>query len=218
MVSEDYSCIVFLIHGRNMGQLTRPIGSSARHLCVDMQRLFSVDGPWPTPWMTRVLPVVEALAERAPQRTIFTRFIPPRQAEDMPGTWQAYYRKWREVTREELDPDLIELMPSLKRFVPPAAVVDKMVYSPFVQGDLAERLKAELADTLIVTGAETDVCVLASVLGAVDRGYRVIVVGDAVCSSSDQSHDALLRLYHDRFAIQIEVADAEEIIGCWSPV
>ena len=77
-----------------MGQLKRPIGSAARHLCIDMQRLFSSDGPWPTPWMTKVLPVVEALVERAPPRTIFTRFIPPKRAEDMPGIWQAYYRKW----------------------------------------------------------------------------------------------------------------------------
>jgi nicotinamidase-related amidase len=200
-----------------MGQLTRPLTNTARHLCIDMQRLFSVDGPWPTPWMTRVLPVVEALVERAPRRTIFTRFIPPERADQMPGMWQAYYTKWHEVTREKLDPALIELMPSLKRFVPPAAVIDKAVYSAFSYGDLAARLKTDRADTLIISGSETDVCVLASVLGAVDLGYRVIVVRDAVCSSSDESHDALLRLYHDRFAIQIEVADADEIIGCWTP-
>jgi hypothetical protein len=35
--------------------------------------------------MTRVLPVVETLAERAPARTIFTRFIPPQRADEMPG-------------------------------------------------------------------------------------------------------------------------------------
>ena len=36
-------------------------------------------------------------------------------------------------------------------------------------------------------------CVLATVIGAVDHGYRVIVVvTDAVCSSSDEGHDAML--------------------------
>jgi nicotinamidase-related amidase len=200
-----------------MGQLQSPIGASARHICIDMQRLFSPEGPWPTPWMTRVLPVVEALAERAPARTIFTRFIPPQRAHDMPGMWQAYYTKWREVTREKLDPAFVELMPSLRRFVPPAMVFDKMVYSAFSQGDLTAYLQANEVDTLIVTGSETDVCVLASVLGAVDRGYRVIVVRDAVCSSSDESHDASLSLYHNRFAVQIEVAAAEEIVASWPP-
>ena len=95
------------------------------------------------------------------------------------GMWQAYYSKWHEVTREKLDPALIELMPSLKRFVPPAAVMDKAVYSAFAQGDLGARLQTGHADTLIITGSETDVCVLASVLGAVDRGYRVIVARNA---------------------------------------
>ena len=131
--------------------------------------------------------------------------------------WRSYYAKWHEVTRERLDPTLIDLMPSLKRFVPPARVLDKMVYSAFAQGELAERLRTDDVDTLIVTGSETDVCVLASVLGAVDRGYRVIVATDAVCSSSDKSHDALLSLYHDRFSAQIETADAEEILRSWTP-
>jgi nicotinamidase-related amidase len=36
---------------------------------------------------------------------------------------------------------------------------------------------------------------LATVLDAVDIGYRVIVVCDAIYSSSDEGHDMLMRLY-----------------------
>jgi len=78
-----------------------------------MQRLFSADGPWTTPWLDRVLPVVTELASRHPERTVFTRFIPPERATDMPGLWQRYYSRWKDVTRQHLDPALLELLPSL---------------------------------------------------------------------------------------------------------
>ena len=66
----------------------------------------------------------------------------------------------------------------LARLVPPATVIDKRVYSPWLDTGLDGLLRERGVETLIVTGAETDVCVLASVLGAVDLGYRVIVVTD----------------------------------------
>jgi Isochorismatase family len=69
--------------------------------------------------------------------------------------------------------------------------------------------KAE-ADALIISGSETDVCVLAIVLSAVDLSYRVIVARDAACSSSDEGHDMLLRLYHSHFSEQIETADTNQ--------
>jgi nicotinamidase-related amidase len=68
-----------------------------------------------------------------------------------------------------------------------------MGYSAFSGGQLQKYLQGRQVDTLIISGGETDVCVLATVLAAVDRGYRVIIVEDALCSSSDQTHDALLR-------------------------
>jgi len=40
-------------------------------------------------------------------------------------------------------------------------------------------------------------------------------VRDAICSSSDEGHDALLDLYHRRYSEQIETADAETILSCW---
>ena len=198
------------------GQLhSYPLTSHTLHLCVDMQRLFSPEGPWPTPWMNRVLPIVVELANRHPERTVFTRFIPPKRATDMPGMWQRYYSRWKVATREHLDPDLLELAPALAKLCPPAAVVDKTRYSAFSAPNLIPLLQARAADGLIVTGAETDVCVLATVLGAVELGYRVIVVDDAVCSSSDEGHDALMKMYHQRYAEQIEVADAATILSRW---
>jgi nicotinamidase-related amidase len=180
-----------------------------------MQRIFSAEGPWTTPWMERVLPVVTELAGRYPERTVFTRFITPHRADDMPGTWQRYYTRWRDTTRERLDPALLDLLPPLARLCPPATIVDKTRYSAFAEPRLLAHLQAREADGLIVTGSETDVCVLATVLGAVDLGYRVILVRDAVCSSSDEGHDALMTLYHQRYTEQIEVADAGTIMSRW---
>lgn len=67
----------------------------------------------------------------------------------------------------------------------------------------------------MISGAETDVCVLSTVLSAVDLGYRVIIASDALCSSADESHDALLSLYAKRFDVQIELADSRQIFLNW---
>lgn len=186
------------------------------HLCVDMQRLFSAEGPWPTPWMNKVLPVVVALAERYPERTVFTRFIPPERPEHMPGMWRRYYTRWRVATREIVPLEHSDLMPQLASLCPPATVIDKTRYSAFADGSLVTHLRQRGADTLIVSGSETDVCVLATVLDAVDIGYRVIVVRDAICSSSDEGHEMLMRLYHTRYTEQIETADAETVLARWN--
>ena len=67
----------------------------------------------------------------------------------------------------------------------------------------------------VVFIAATTGQVLATVLGAVDFGYRVVLATDALCSSSDVTHEALLTLYRERFDQQIETADAETILANW---
>ena len=184
-----------------------------RHLCVDMQRMFAEDTPWHVPWMARVSPQIEELAGRHPSRTIFTRFLPPDHADEMPWKWRDYYRKRWMMTGEHLPRDLVDLASSLTSLVPPARHFDKRTYSPWIDGRLHPILQSERVDTLVITGGETDVCVLATTLGAIDFGYRVIVLKDAVCSGADDTHDASLELLHDRFSVQLELMKTEEFLS-----
>jgi nicotinamidase-related amidase len=197
--------------------LERPLGPNSVHLCIDMQRLFSREGPWPTPWLERLLPAVVEIAERAPHRTVFTRFIPPPEPDAMPGNWRHFYARWPQVTRRHLDPHMLDLMPGLAELAPPATIIDRSFYSAFTGSSLHGDLRRGQIDTLLVTGAETDVCVLATSLSAVDLGYRVIIVSDAVCSSSDETHDALLTLYARRYSQQIELIEVEALLSSWPP-
>jgi nicotinamidase-related amidase len=130
--------------------------------------------------------------------------------------WQRYYSRWRETTRDRINPALLELLPPLAKLSPPATLIGKTRFSGFAEPQLLSHLQARNADGLVITGSETDVCVLGTVLGAVDFGYRVIIVRDAVCSSSDEGHDALMEVYHSRFSEQIETANADEILDAWS--
>src|SRR5256885_1992574 len=161
-----------------------PLGPRTAHLCIDMQNLFADDTPWHTPWMKRVLPVVVEIAERHPERTIFTRFIPAHHPDELPGSWRRYYRHWAELTLERIDKRLLELVPPLARLAPPAAVIDKRLYSPFSVPALHRLLRERGVDSLVVTGAETDVCVLAAGLDAGDlRHSGVFGARAAVCLS-----------------------------------
>ncbi|TXI87581.1 MAG: cysteine hydrolase, partial [Chryseobacterium sp.] len=76
-------------------------------------------------------------------------------------------------------------------------------------------LKRRGITTLVVTGGETDVCVLATVMQAIDLGFRVVLPIDALCSTSDGAHDALIDLFRTRFATQVESTTTGELLNRW---
>ena len=192
-----------------------PLGAGCVHLCCDMQRLFAEETEWHTPWMARVVPQARRIAEAHAARTVFTRFIPAQRPGEGDGTWKRYYQHWASMTIDQLGKDMLDLVPELAMFVPPAKVVDKHVYSPWLSPALDAQMRDLAANTVVVTGSETDVCVLATVLGAVDRGYRVVVAIDAICSSADETHDASLRVYDSRYGQQVETATTDHVLANW---
>jgi nicotinamidase-related amidase len=148
-----------------------------------MQRLFYEDTEWRTPWMPRVLPKIVDLAAACPERTVFTRFIPAERAGEGEGSWRRYYRRWPAMTLEKLGRDMIELAPPLQRFVPPAAVLDKRVYSPWLGTGLHAALRGQAIDTFSSPAAKPMSACLprCSARSIADTGLWLPPTRSAVC-------------------------------------
>jgi nicotinamidase-related amidase len=199
------------IEGLRFGPLSRRVV----HAAIDMQRLFAEETEWASPLVQVIAPTVARICARAPHRTLFTRFITPEARDEMPGQWRIYYSKWESLLA--LRPDLLDLLPGLREFTPPARVVDKYVHSAFEAPAFQNTLDELDTDTIVFTGVETDVCVLATAMTAMDRGYRTILISDAIASSSPKGHDAAMTSIYPRFDQQIEVIDSATLLEAWAP-
>ena len=199
-----------------MTQQVRPIGPDAVHVCVDVQRLFAGDTVWHTPSIPDILPQIVRLTEHAPSRSIFTRFTTPEHPGEAVGHWRIYYERWTSVTTAVMDATMIDVVDALATYVPPALVADKPTYSIFKTEAFRTMLDDMSCQTLICSGVETDVCVLATVMDAMDFGYRVIIPADAVQSSNPASHAATMDHVYRRFEDQIEIGATEEVLANWT--
>ncbi len=193
-----------------------PLGAGTLHVAVDMQRLFAEATAWHVPALSGILPHVATLARSHASQTVFTRFMTPGSPVDSPGTWRRYYGHWQNVTLQRMDPALLSIVEPLESLAQPGAVCDKTAYSAFESGAFRNTLSQRDIKTIVVTGVETDVCVLATVFDAVDAGLRVVIVSDAVASASPAGHAAVLDILLPRFDQQVELATLEQVAAAWS--
>jgi nicotinamidase-related amidase len=182
---------------------------------VDMQRLFAEATDWNVPSFPDILPAVLALARAHPTQTVYTRFLTPSSANAAPGDWQNFYTRWPGMTRDRLQADLFDLVEPLAGMAWPEEMYDKTVYSAFSNAGFVASLSRRQATTLVLTGVETDVCVLATAFDAVDRGLHVVVVADAVTSWSPAGHRAALDAIYPRLDQQIEITTANDVLALW---
>lgn len=109
------------------------------------------------------------------------------------GTWGAEFYG--------LDPDPRDL------------VITKHRYSAFSHTPLPLVLRATGASTLVITGVQTDVCVLSTARDALDHGVLPIVVADAVATTDQAAHQAALDSVRVRMG---PVVDSDDVIEAWS--
>ena len=186
-----------------------PISPHTRHVVIDLQRLFAEPHGWHVPSIAGILPNVLTLCKTTAEKTLYSRFITPSHPQAATGRWQNLYQSYPEVTG--LNPIILDLIEPLAKIALPSQIFDKTTYSifPAVQPHLDQ------TDTLILSGAETDACVYASLLSAVDLGLRVIIATDAVTSSDQAAHDATLHIIARRMPAQVDLATTSEIIAAW---
>lgn len=180
---------------------------SFAHVCVDMQNVFLDPTRWETPWAQQILGRVRRIVAAIPDRTVFARFRPPQRWTDAEGAWKIFYRHWEEMTLSHSEPELFDVPDLLVSLATAPNFVDRSIFNPWQSGELEQYLARWRTRGVIITGCETDVCVLSAALGAVDRGLFVIVPRNAVCGSVNATHDAALSILSERYSTQIAVVD-----------
>jgi nicotinamidase-related amidase len=75
-------------------------------------------------------------------------------------------------------------------------VVNKLGAGTFASTDLAEQLRRQGIDRVVITGVVTDVCVSTTAREAADRNFKVVVVSDACTTFSEKLHQANLETLH----------------------
>jgi nicotinamidase-related amidase len=187
----------------------------AAHVVIDMQALFADHPDWAVPDIQRIRGEVQRLAERKKDRTYWTRFMPAQSAEQAEGSWRRYYAHWPRATLEGGGRDYVDLLPEQRALAGKAAVFDKPGFSAFSNAAFGAGLKNRGIDTLILSGVETDVCVWATALDAIDAGFFVVLAKDAMTSGSLEAHAAMLKVIVPRYDQQVFPMGSAELDAVW---
>ncbi|MBS1612554.1 MAG: isochorismatase family protein, partial [Bacteroidetes bacterium] len=70
--------------------------------------------------------------------------------------------------------------------------IEKMSFSCMLNEDVSEQLKLTNVKDIVICGVEAHICVLKTALDALQQGYRVHVVADAVSSRTLQNKQLAL--------------------------
>jgi ureidoacrylate peracid hydrolase len=95
------------------------------------------------------------------------------------------------------------------------AVIRKRWYDAFAGSDLDGVLRARSVTSLVVTGTMTDICVLATVVGAFNREYRVTVVEDAVSTLWPEIQRATLDIIGRAFGRVVSSKSVIDTVTTW---
>ena len=94
-------------------------------------------------------------------------------------------------------------------------VIRKRWYDAFAGSALDGVLRARGVTTLVITGTMTDICVLATVVGAFNREYRITVVEDAVSTLWPEIQRATLDIIGRAFGRVVSSKTVVDTLTTW---
>lgn len=180
----DSPCLVIVDVQTGFTDPSRPLGADMDHEIAQINRTIRLcrDREWPV---------------------IFTRIAFSGEAAIRRTLWAQKINGLRTLLS---DGDSVEVDSRLARAVNDD-VITKKGASAFFGTQLADRLNAHGCDSVIVTGCSTSGCVRATVVDAIQHGYRPLVLADAVGDRSAISHQQALVDMRHKYA-DVESTDA----------
>ncbi len=99
---------------------------------------------------------------------------------------------------------------------PDEFVITKVFASVFAGTPLAQFLAASRCDSVVCVGTSTSGCVRATAVDALQHGYRVAVVSDAVFDRADGPHQAALFDLQAKYATVVDKAVAAQLLATFA--
>jgi nicotinamidase-related amidase len=194
---------------------------------VDMQRAFLDPGEaMEVPPARDIVPQIQSLLDlfrdkRLP--VVFTEFtysedvpvlvglLHPEHRRAAPGAPRGFGRPSSSCLMGEANVHLVpELAPQ-----PGELVVTKHYYDGFNGTTLDAALRSRGVTHLVLTGTMTDICVLATVIGGMNREYRMTVVDDGTATLWPEVQRATLDIIRRAYARVLTAKQVAEEIGGW---
>jgi nicotinamidase-related amidase len=187
---------------------------------VDMQNDFVRQGaPQEVSDARAIVPAIQRLLEvfrRTGRPVFFTRFIAgpsrtlmwafsPECTDETRSCWPGHQRRYGDRA------DMLEGPAVIDDLTPRAGepVIDKFGYSAFFNTNLADALRANAVNQVVVVGTVTQICVEDTVRSGFHHGLEMVVVEDGVASFDAELHAASLRGMSMKYAL---VVDSDAII------
>ncbi len=174
-------------------------------LVVDMQKVYEKNAPWACLNTELVAGQIEKLIQsRKPAEVMFTVFHAPKEAR---GCWQEYNREYAQINT---DARLNELVDALKPYQEEYPVYAKSTYSSCEIAEVREAAKR--ADRVLVTGVVAECCILATVLGLIDLGTKVLYIKDGVAGQTVEMEEMVEKMVASFSPMHTELTTVEEYL------
>ncbi|PMQ01927.1 MAG: nicotinamidase [Dictyoglomus sp. NZ13-RE01] len=163
-------------------------------LVIDMIVDF-VTGKFGNPYAQKIVPVIKDLLEFSRNNKIPIFYLTDSHSPNDPeiSLWGEHA-----MENDEGAQIIADLSPKEGDYV-----IKKKVYSGFFGTDLENKLRNLGIDTVVLTGTSTHICVQHNACDAFYRGFKVIVVSDAVASFVPEEHERALKYMKDIYGAEI---------------
>lgn len=208
-------------------RVLRPEPGRTALVVVDMQRGFVEPGQaMEVPPARDTIPVIRDLVEAFRARrlpVVFTAFVyspdvpvlvgqlHPEHTPAAPGAPRGFGRPSSCCLQGDESAEIVDAL----RPRPGEPVVRKRWYDAFAGSELDGTLRARGITSLVVTGTMTDICVLATVVGAFNREYRITVVEDAVSTLWPEIQRATLDIIGRAFGRVVSSKSVIDTLATW---
>lgn len=101
------------------------------------------------------------------------------------------------IVTEQYPKGLGPTVPAVQEALPDHSTVEKLCFDCCGEESFAAALGGSGRKSMVIAGMEAHICVLQTALALLERGYRVHVVKDAVCSRAVENKEVAMGILRD---------------------